>query len=232
MACKPGTSDCWTNGNDIDPNPFAPSVFLGGHTYYVFLLFAKTTTKQSYDIYVGPNESGKYAIKPVLMDLPGSNYTPNDNPTDKSWFSQMPYNSATGTVQVLINLSNQQSVFDDSKATFCQPGAFCQVNGNTCGCKPGTNCTDSSVCTWGQKELDCPLDPSDQTHTKMGCYGFAITMPADFQAPAQPVKPDSSFFLPFDQKDPDYFKQGLVTFNTTNVKASGGCVYPGPPRGQ
>jgi hypothetical protein len=226
MVCKPGTNDCWLpgHGNDIDPNPFAPSVFLGGHTYYVFLLFAKPSTTQTYDVYVGKNEEGKYTVTPQRMDLPGNNYGHRPD-TNATWFSSS-YQAATGTVHVTFDLSNQQMDFEKSQATFCQPGGYCQVNGTSCGCKPGSGCTDPSVCAWGQKELDCPLDPEDQTHTKMGCYGFAITMPADFQAPPQPMKPDVSLFHLF--PDEPYF--GKVGFDISKVKPSGGCVYSAPPQ--
>jgi hypothetical protein len=232
MVCKSGTNDCWKHGNDIDPNPWAPSVFLGGHTYYVFLLFAKPSTQQTYDVYVGSNEAGKYTVTPVLMDLPGNNYTPS--PQGSQPWLQSAYDATTGTVHIVLDLKTEQTAFDNSKQFFCQPGAYCAVNGTSCGCKPGTDCNaNESVCTWGQKELDCPLDPSDQSHTKMGCYGFSITMPADFQAPPQPLKPDQSLFQSFAKKDPAYFGPGLVTFDVkTMVQPSGGCVYAAPPQAE
>ncbi len=35
-------------------------------------------------------------------------------------------------------------------------------------CAPGTQCTDDSVCSWGIKDMDCPIN---------GCFAFGITLP-------------------------------------------------------
>ncbi len=229
MYCKPGTTDCWTNGNDIDPLPWHPTTFLAGHTYYVYFLYAKPTTKQTYDIYVGKNEEGKYSVEPVLANLPSGAFEFTPQPSG-SWLSPPPaYNATTGTVRVSVDLTGQQAAFDDSKAAFCQPGTFCQVSGSgasaTCGCKPGTQCNDPSICTWSTKELDCPQDPKNPA--KMGCFGFSITMPGDFEAPANPLKPDPSLFQPF--TDNPYFGTGVVTFSTDVEPSGKDCVYGSPP---
>ena len=42
---------------DKDCSPRSVNVFLKGQTYYMFFLFAKPATKQTYQIYVGPRAS-------------------------------------------------------------------------------------------------------------------------------------------------------------------------------
>ncbi len=224
LFCKPGTTDCWENGADIDPHPWHPTVFLKGETYYLFLVYAKPTTKQTYDIYVGKNEEGKYSIEPVRADLPSLAYNFTPKPQG-DWLNPAPkYDGSTGTVRVTIDLSSHQADFDNSRVAFCQPTSFCQAVGSgrsaQCVCKPGTSCTDDAVCAWGQNDLDCPQDPDDPN--KMGCFGFSITMPDDFD-PNGPIKPDNSLFKPFGESD-SYFDN--VTFST-KVEASGrDCKYP------
>jgi len=222
--CKPGTNDCWANPIDTDPNPWHPTVFLKSQTYYVFLLYAKPSTKQTYDIYVGKKEEGNYQIEPVRANLPDLHYDFTPKPTG-DWLKPPPvYNASTGTVRVTIDLSGHQSDFDKSRVAFCQPRSFCQPMGSgasaTCVCKPGTSCTDDSVCAWALNDLDCPQDPDDSN--KMGCFGFSITMPNDFD-PQSPIKPDDTLFKPFGVND-SYFNE--VGFNTKVQSSGADCKYP------
>lgn len=218
--CKPGTSDCWDNPGNVDPLPWHPTKFLADHIYYVYFVYAKPSTIQTYDIYVG---SPNYDIQPVRADLSSQAYKFNAPLTGGDWLKPPPeYNSATKTVRVTVDFSGHQSDFDKSKATFCQPRSFCMSQGSgadeRCVCKPGTSCTDDAVCAWGQNDIDCPQDP-DRPGT-MGCYGFSIKMPSDFD-PQMPIMPDQSLFQNFD-KNP-YF--GKVGFNK-NVESSGkDCKY-------
>ena len=224
--CKAGTNDCWTNPVDIDPLPWHPTVFLAGHTYYVWFIYAKPSTVQTYDIYVGLNEDGKYQIQPIRANLPDQAYEFTPKP-GASWIKVSPYNAQTGTVKVTLDLSGQQSDFDNSKGQFCQPRSFCMPEGSgaqtKCVCKPGTQCTDNAVCSWATAELDCPQDPDSPG--KMGCYGFSITMPGDF-SPTTPVKPDQSLFQLFD-KNPFFDK---VDWDIKAEPSGGDCFYSSPPR--
>jgi hypothetical protein len=194
-------------------------VFLGGHTYYVFFIYAKPSTKQTYDFFVGPNEKGKYQVSPELANLPDKGYK-FKTVENADWLTS-DYQSDTGTVHVTLNLENQGLAFRNSEAAFCQPSSFCMVSAKGCVCKPGTQCADNAVCAWGIKELDCPLDPEDKT--KMGCYGFSIKMPDDFVAPPSPIVPDTknklaTLFNLFEVKD-SYFSPNNVTF--TNLGPNG-----------
>ena len=143
------------------PGSVHPTVFLPGQTYYVFFVYAKPTTHQTYDIYVGKDED--LNITPVLAYLPG-NFVPEDFPSG-TWITPSKYDPTTGTVRVTLDLKNEQTKFDNSKYApnfnFCQPSSFCSVktvnNQKTCGCNPNNpQCTDDAVCAWGVKQLDCP----------------------------------------------------------------------------
>ena len=121
-----------------------------------------------------------------------------------------------------VDFSQHQSDFDKSNATFCQPRSFCMPQGSganeKCVCKQGTSCTDDAVCAWGLNDIDCPEDP-DRPGT-MGCYGFSIKMPSDFD-PQMPIMPDQSLFQNFD-KNPYFDSVGF----SKNVEPSGkDCKY-------
>ena len=229
--CKPGTTDCWSNAADNDPNPWHPTVFLGKHTYYVFLIYAKPSTKQTYDIFVGFNEKDKYTVTPILANLPSKAFDFRSVPGG-GWVPSPEYNEVTGTVRVTVDLTKEKAVFSDSKASFCQPKSFCAVKGSgdtaTCGCQAGTLCTDDAVCAWGTADLDCPLqvDPRDGVK-KMACYGFSFTMPDDFVAPPTPIPPDPKLFQLFTENP--YFKKDVVTFNTKVISSGADCKYSTPP---
>jgi hypothetical protein len=126
-----------------------------------------------------------------------------------------------------VDLSGEQSVFDNSLPKFCQPASFCTIKSaggkQTCGCQPGNpKCTQDAVCAWGTKELDCPMDPDNPN--QMGCYGFAFTMPDGFVAPDLPVTPLSSLFVNYTTDL--YFAKGNVIFTTNEVVKNGGaCDY-------
>ena len=207
--CKPGT-DCWANPADIDPTPWNPSLFVGGETYYVYLIYADKDTKQTYDFYVGPNQGSKYKVEAQLADIRSANYV-FTSAGNVDWLKSE-YQADTGTVHVAVNLSSQAKAFTNSKANFCQPRSFCMPSGDRCVCQPGTDCHDDAVCSWGPRELDCPVDAGGKT----ACYAFSITMPTDFVPPPKPLVPDAenkleTLFNLFEVKD-DYFKPNSVTF--------------------
>ena len=57
-------------------NPYNPSIFLGGQTYYVYFVYATDRMKQTYDIYVGPNFNlGEVHVQSILVNP--NNYTIN-----------------------------------------------------------------------------------------------------------------------------------------------------------
>lgn len=226
-GCSTCTPDPKDANNCIIMGSSRQTIFQGGQTYYVFFIYAKPSTHQTYDIYVKPEFVDQLTVTPIRAYLPGGfkfHTVPNGG-----WVTTKP-DPTTGTVRVTFDLSGESAVFQNSVSNFCQPSSFCtmkQVNGKqACGCQPGNpQCTDDAVCAWGTKELDCPMDPDFPS--QMGCYGFAFTMPKDFEAPNLPVTPPASLFVAF-TTDP-YFQKGKVTFTNQMAKSRGACHYSTVP---
>ena len=46
------------------------TIFHGGQIYYVFFIYAKPSTYQTYDIYVGPKYVEQLTVTPIRANLP------------------------------------------------------------------------------------------------------------------------------------------------------------------
>jgi cell migration-inducing and hyaluronan-binding protein len=202
-----------------DGNPYSPSIFLGGHTYYVYFLYATPTTKQKYDIYVGPGTSlSELNVTAVRVD-PNNYSTPKA--TDGSYITP----AYSGSIlSVTVDLTGQSAAFTTSKPLFCRPKSYCSVQSDgSCGCLAGSSCVNPSDCSWGPNDIDCPVDPKNQNG--MQCFGFSFTMPANFTAPDLPIVPADSLFELY-TKD-SYFAPGNVKFaNGKSISPNDTCKYP------
>jgi hypothetical protein len=129
--------------------------YKGQGTYYMFFLFAKTSTRQTYQIYVGPNfnlDTVK-VVRPFLKGLPFTrlqddsnipatwksaltkNY--NDNLACKGFFKPdgvTPDNNC-GILQVTVNFKGLTEFDPTPTNGLCTPLTFCKATGDTCGCK-------------------------------------------------------------------------------------------------
>jgi len=156
------------------------NVFEPGKTYYVFLLYAKPTTKQTYEIYVGKNAGDHYdteAVEEVRADI---GQVPIKFAVDTRLHWDRNYNKDTGILRVTIDLAPYEQEFTQAKADFCQPSSFC--SGPTasaptlpCNCNPALEkvlydqCVKGNICgEFAGKDIDCPLG---------GCFGFKFTLP-------------------------------------------------------
>ena len=126
-----------------------------------------------------------------------------------------------------LSKSSIASELSNEFASFCQPTTYCAVgtgkDGKTpaCVCKPGTNCKDNDVCSWGPKDPDCPEE---------GCYGFAFTMPDQWAPPDQPKNPPPG--VSFSTEATKYFDPANVQFKTVDLSKFGQktqCQYTTPP---
>jgi hypothetical protein len=162
------------------------NVFKTGDTYYVFFLYAKPNTKQTYQIYVGQrlnigNKTQVGDVGIVRANISGLPITFTPGPVD--WGSvgwTKSYDSRTGILTVTADLSSFANEFTDTKNDFCQPPTFCTLTGNTCGCSPSlpsdqlAACQAGNICgKWAGKDIDCP---------KGGCLGFSFKLPPGFIA--------------------------------------------------
>ena len=214
----------------LNPNPppnalyLNYSVFLPSQTYYTFLLYAKPTTIQTYQMYIGTGLDQEaitngntivFAVKVNKGALPFVANTITTWPTD--WTRT--YNKTTGMLSVTMNLTNA----DFSATTLCQPKNFCTGTASSCGCalKPTDPTYTASIFTqcqaacsqWAAKDLDCP---------DAGCYGFGVNLPENFSYAQHITPPAPSCF-----SNDSNWNAGFG-FPTVN---SGGCQYPSLPKG-
>jgi hypothetical protein len=157
------------------------NVFKAGDTYYVFFLYAKPSTKQTYQIYVGSGlnigdstNAGDVSIVRANISGKPITFTPGTtNWSSIGWTKN--YNSTTGILTVSVDLSSFAGEFTATKNDFCQPPSFCTLAGNTCGCSASlpsdqlAACQAGNICgKWAGKDIDCPKD---------GCLGFSFKLP-------------------------------------------------------
>jgi hypothetical protein len=202
-------------------NRYRPSVFLKGHTYYVYFVYATDKTHQTYDIYVGPGTNDtELNVKAVKVD-PNPPYT-FGTPANPSYIKPVHDNYYDGIslLSIDVDLSGQSAAFTASKPKFCRPQSYCTPSGNSCVCKdPASGCNNSD-CAWGPNDIDCPIDPDNPNG--MACFGFSFTMPQNFTA--KPLAPADDLFVRY--TDNDYFLKGNVTFaNGKSISPNDQCVY-------
>ncbi len=182
-----------TTPTSADQQSFAQkNIFQPSQTYYVFLMYAKPSTTQTYSIYVGPGFNLGTDVVAVRMHQTGTNgqaISFDDTTMPSTW--QPGYNANNGvlTVTMSMNFSDFQNEYNAGKDARCQPQNFCSSNGATCGCKLSSDdplykdCKDicstgadpdcpNGVCTgWASKDVDCP---------EGGCWGFRFTTTPGF----------------------------------------------------
>jgi len=156
------------------------NVFEPGKTYYVFLVYAKPSTKQTYEIYVGKNAGANYATAAVEEVRANIGEVPIKFAVDTNLHWDKQYTEEDGILRVTMDLAPYQQEFTQAKADFCQPSSFCSgptvANPNVpCQCNPALEKTLYDQCVAGNicgkftgKDIDCPL---------AGCFGFKFTLP-------------------------------------------------------
>ena len=163
------------------------NVFKAGDTYYTFFLYTKDSTKQTYQFYVGQDDSIDpdnpqivNAVRANISTFPIT-FTPDSLQWDKDttgWDRK--YNRGTGILTVTVDMKSFKSQYEATKLDFCQPESFCMKNGAGTGCICSDDltgdekaaCDSGNICEkWVGKDVDCPLE---------GCPGFAIKLPNGF----------------------------------------------------
>ena len=164
------------------------NVFKPSETYYLFLIFAKEDTEQTYRFYVGPTSSttdknkdpAKYAAIQIVQADIRRNPIPFGNAQDlpagrAKWLND---DKSTGVVEVALKASDLKGPNSESLATLirnarknkCQPATYCTWNDTANKCQDATG--SDVVCRWAVADLDCPDG---------GCFGIKFTMPGAFQ---------------------------------------------------
>jgi hypothetical protein len=165
------------------------TVFEGGHTYYLFNLYAKPTTKQTYQIWVNDpdgkfdaTDANVWMTRVKQAELPGT--LPDG--TVQTWPSPYwtrSYDPSTHTLTVTMDMNG----FSDFSTNYtaaannrCAPSNFC-TGGSACTCNTKVVPTSDPyykecqyACSkWATKDVNCP---------EGGCYAVAIKMPPKFVA--------------------------------------------------
>lgn len=221
--------------------------------FYVFFVFAKQSTVQTYDIYVG--KSFKIAadassdLKLLHMKVPGIQWwnqaTEENVPSvvagqgSGKWIESAKLDAATGILRVTVNFKGQTELNPVTSDETCRPKMFCErVGGNCVANKSNPTYVNAIkfnkaitsemefVCgKWAVKDLDCPND---------GCLGFTLQL-------HDPVA-DGKYHRPA----PELFPSGAVTsltqgapswatkFDASSIPqpdnaAGGQCHYPKLP---
>jgi hypothetical protein len=196
------------------------SQFKPNEHYDFFFLFATPSMQQTYQIYIGPNlttSQARSSLVPGRMPIPDNSFPFNPVPAG-TWATYGGYDPKSGVLTVNVNLAGLTDLEPSNRSAFCQPANYCSWTGSSCGCKPGSNCTDSSVCSYAVKDLDCPVT---------GCYGFSIWMPITFEPQDKVIPPPATVL--YTTAEPNYFGKGKVTFNDPGETIAGDCHYSPVP---
>jgi hypothetical protein len=203
------------------------TVFQNSKTYYVFLLFAKPSTRQTYQLYVGKNFNLANDVQGARVTVDTAPYNFDDKAyKDSPWLDAKYGADGEGILTVTIDLKDQASIFAATAAGRCGPAGFCKANGAKCECalKPGDylyeECAadNSAICSWAIKDFPCPDG---------GCFGFAFTLPtaaADFTNDDNIAHKPATVCFPT-TTDP-LWKINFTKADTSTVK--GACTVPDP----
>lgn len=214
-----------SQAQQLNPNPPAGrplydkyTTFLKNETYYTFLLYAKPTTVQKYEMFIGTGLDRKlitdgdtivFAVQVNKSKLP---FVANPIALPSGWIKD--YDPNTGIASITIDLTHIS--FPDT-TILCKPASFCTGDSKSCSCAlkdtdptytPSIFAQCQAACSnWAAKDLDCPDN---------GCYGFGVNMPDIFSNETHVTPPAPSCF-----PDTPEWNQG---FGASTVN-SGGCKY-------
>ena len=164
------------------------TAFQAGQTYYTMLLFARPTTHQTYQFYVGPG----FNVQTGVFMARGNTSSAPVQFTQGTWPSSWPtpqYDASSGLLTVTVDMSfpEFQAGYNAAIQSKCAPASFCSWNPKTSSCGSSLPSSDpffaesDSVCShWAGKDVDCPVG---------GCYAFGITLPQGFTAGPKPNMP-------------------------------------------
>jgi cell migration-inducing and hyaluronan-binding protein len=243
-----------------DCEPRSINVFEAGKTYLVFFVFAKNTTKQIYQMYVGTgfNPKDKQQFNGIKVTDTNIRYQ-YKKWDDIPWTAEMVEGSAKGVkdiLQVTVDFADPKIKDNldpgNGNPETCKPLSYCSWSGKTCGCNLskddarnkanpalwGTKGTDglcAKTCSvWAVRDLDCPAD---------GCLGFAFTLPAAnvFAADDKNRRPKPTSIDDDPKWGPIWSKfsftkpkqnAGDCTYSETNTPGKGSCGVADCPMGK
>lgn len=170
-------SDCVSR----DGTPCVANEFRPNNSYFLFLLFAKPDTKQTYRFYVGENtDFDPASIKMIKAHLgpnpPVFDETPGSLPPGRARWLNNDKATAKGVVEVDVSLDDLPggvAAFQQAKKDKCQPASFCHwkdgAGGGQC---VGVEAKNDAACSWAGRDTECPAG---------GCFGIKFTLPSGFR---------------------------------------------------
>jgi len=191
---------------------FQGSTTTNPRVYNVFLLFAKPTTTQTYDIYVGPNFNKNTDVEMIRANIATKQikFTRTADLPD-TWSKS--YKDGVLTVTVNMNFDQFTTDYNNERMASCQPNSFCKWTGTaaagSCGCNaaavdypdqnlikecngtndsninPGAPSKPLPLCSWSVADVVCPAG---------GCYGFSFKLPEGFPGPKPGLPPAGTCF--------------------------------------
>ncbi|WP_437972150.1 G8 domain-containing protein [Sorangium sp. So ce260] len=175
----------WSTGANVN-------VFQAGKTYTLFLLFAKPTTGQTYQIYVGkdPSFDPTKSVSFTRVSVAGAPFSIQPQPTWPAAWKRR-YDAATGILEVSFDLAAFQKDFEARRKDLCQPASFCRWSDAAGQCQCALDPEDPlyGECTAknaaGQDAV-CNAALDDVTCPEGGCIGFSFTLPVSFTTDVQP----------------------------------------------
>ena len=157
-------------------NPCVINVFKPNQTYYLFLIFAKPTTEQTYRFYVGDNTDFDPASIQMVQAQIGANPVNYKSlgplPAGRAHWLNNDKAGANGVVEVdldVADLPNATALFKTAKVNKCQPASYCTWNAAKEQCVDANG--SDAVCKWAVADQDCPAG---------GCFGIRFTLPSGF----------------------------------------------------
>jgi len=186
------------------------NVFKQSQKYNFFFLYAKPTTRLTFQLYVGRNLDKSYPDASVNMIRVGTELkdgfvlrtTPLKCTQADTWPAgwTKTYDSVSGILSVTVDLTSDsiKKSFDDGVKESCGPPSFCKWQAGADGrgsCRYAGDQTvidykgDDSICQWSVKASECPSG---------GCYGFQVKLAGTFVADddANHHRPDPAAFPP------------------------------------
>ncbi|MBP7231854.1 MAG: G8 domain-containing protein [Syntrophaceae bacterium] len=186
----------------IDTSIADSNLFEAGKKYDFFLIYAKDTSRVTFQIYVG--DGFKYESDPKGLDIklirvntkkqeiPGVNpkYDPGkyrggiDAVTSEDWPAAWTKDYKNGILTVTMDMTGSlfKQDFEDSREENCRPPSFCKWDGEKKQCKYNDAADSRNPSPYKGPDgndicawaVKAPECPSG------GCYGFQIKMPSGF----------------------------------------------------
>jgi hypothetical protein len=171
------------------------NLFKPNETYYLFTIYAKKTTKQTYEVYVGKgwttqqfDITGGGNVWLIQADI--ATKRPNFKRVRAFTSTEAQYDGTSGILTVTLDHASAKPNFAKAAKESCSPQSFCHYVGNEGENDPVGECrgvrsaADDDVCRWSIIDLDCPSG---------GCFGFGFKLPGGFVADGvdhRPQHPD------------------------------------------